>query len=131
MTQLADWLKSYGAALSIIGASITFVVSTILQIIQRRAEAEERQFQAFHRVVESVVSPDPKGGIHYIDRQAAVIFELRHFPRYVDFTERMLARLRKKWVKDQAPHWVEGQAPPDHVLIEEIDLTLKHIENKK
>jgi hypothetical protein len=77
------------------------------------------------------VYPEKNEGTVYIDRQAAIIFELRHFPRYYGFTERMLTRLRNKWVKDQAPHWVKDQAPPDDVLIKEIDLTLEQIRRKK
>jgi hypothetical protein len=77
------------------------------------------------------VHPEQNEGTVYIDRQAAIIFELRHFPRYYDFTERMLTRVRNKWVKDQAPHWVKDQAPPDDVLIKEIDLTLEQIRRKK
>jgi hypothetical protein len=77
------------------------------------------------------VSPERNDGLVYVDRQAAIVFELRQFPRYYGFTERMLGRLRKKWVKEQAPHWAEDQAPPDNVLIDEIDLTLQHIKLRK
>ncbi len=123
MHQLIAWLSSNTAALSILGAAIAFIWSTTQQIAQRRAEADERQFQAFHKIVEQVVSPDPKGGLHYVDRQAAVIFELRHFPRYYDFTERLLVRLKEKWEANPEPH--------AHVLIEEIALTLDHIQKSK
>ncbi|MGA2353777.1 MAG: hypothetical protein ABSG02_04725 [Terriglobales bacterium] len=123
MHQLAGWLSSNTTTLSILGAAAAFIVSTIQQIIQRRDERAERQFQAFHKIVEQVVSPEPKGGLHYVDRQAAVIFELRHFPRYYDFTERMLKRLKGKWVADPQPH--------SDVLIEEIDPALRHIQHSK
>ena len=123
MHQLAGWLSSNTAALSILGAAIAFIWSTTQQIVQRKVEADERQFQAFHRIVERVVSPERTDGLVFIDRQAAVIFELRHFPRYYDFTERMLVKLMKKWVPDGEPY--------SHVLIEEIELTLKHIRQKK
>jgi len=124
MTHLVSWLSSNViSALGIFGAAVAFMVSTWQQVSQRRAEADERQFQAFHNVVEKVVSPAPTEGMFYVDRQAAVIFELRHFPRYFDFTERMLERLRKKWATEEQPH--------SHVLIEEIDLTLKHIQSNK
>ncbi len=123
MHQLIAWFSSNTAALSILGAAIAFIWSTTQQMVQRRAEAAERQFQAFHKIVEKVVSPERTDGRVYIDRQAAVVFELRHFPRYYDFTERMLVRLKKKWAADPAPH--------SHVLIEEIDLTLRHIQQNK
>jgi hypothetical protein len=123
LSQIVTWLSSNTAALSIFGAAVAFIWSTTQQIAQRKADAAERQFQAFHKIVEKVVSPEKTDGVVYIDRQAAVVFELRHFPRYYDFTERMLGRLKKKWIADPAPH--------SDVLIEEIDLTLKHIQQNK
>jgi hypothetical protein len=121
MAQLAGWLSSNTATLSILGAAVAFIWSTTLQVAQRKVEAGERQFQAFHKLVKELVSPDPADGALWIDRQAAVLFELRHFPRYYEFTERMLVRLRSKWV--ETPH---GPA-----LAEEIDGTLKHIQQSK
>jgi hypothetical protein len=103
MHQFAAWLSSNTATLSIFGAAVAFIWSTTQQIVQRRADAAERQFQAFHKIVEKVVTPERTEGLVYIDGQAAVVFELRHFPRYYDFTERMLIRLKKKWVADPAP----------------------------
>jgi hypothetical protein len=122
MTQVANWLSSNTATLSIFGAAVAFVWSTMQQIIQRRAEAEERQFQAFHKIVEQVVSPESKDGSFYRDRQAAVIFELRHFPRYYEFTERLLARLKAKWGAEKLEH--------SDLLLEEIDLSLKYIKKR-
>jgi len=78
------------------GAAIAFIVSTTQQFFQRRAESAERQFQAFHELVKKVVSPEPTDGLFYVDRQAAVVFELRHFPRYYDFTGRFFAKAQKQ-----------------------------------
>jgi hypothetical protein len=118
MHQVVAWLSSNTATLSILGAAIAFVWSTTQQIIQRRAEAREREFQTFHRLVRDLVSPDSADGKIWEDRQAAVAFELRHFPRYYEFTERMLLRLRSIW----------GSWPR---LVEEIDLTLRHIKQNR
>ena len=102
---------------------MAFIWSTSLQITQRKAEAGERQFQAFHKLVKELVSPDSAGEAMWLDRQAAVAFELRHFPRYYEFTERMLVGLKKTWTAEPNVQW--GR------LIEEIDLTLKHIQQNK
>ena len=123
MSQFAHWLSSNTAALSILGAAVAYIWSATQQIVQRRAEADERQFQAFHNIVEKVVSPQPTGGLFYFDRQAAVIFELRHFPRYYEFTERLLTRLRKKWAAEATPN--------TQVLLEEVDLALEHIRENR
>src|SRR5271157_1530981 len=105
------------------GAAVAFIWSTTQQIVQRRAEARERQFQAFHRLVAELVAPDPAHGVTWIDRQAAIIFELRHFKLYYEFIERMLVGLRKKWTADPDFQWPS--------LVEEIDLTLRHIQQSK
>jgi type II secretory pathway pseudopilin PulG len=124
MSQLVTWFSSNtAAALGIFGAAAAFIVSTVLQIFQRRAEANERQFQAYHQLIERLVSRDRDGQPMYVDRQAAVVFELRHFPRYYDFTERLLDRLRSDWVTNTNP------LTP--IMTHEIDLTLEHIKKKK
>ena len=115
MTHFLSWLSSNVlSALGIFGAAVAFMVSTWQQVSQRRAEGDERQFQVFHNIVEKVVSPQPTDGLFYFDRQAAVIFELRHFPRYYEFTERLLTRLKKKWVAEATP--------TTEILLEEVDL---------
>jgi hypothetical protein len=121
--ELVAWLSSNAAALSISGAAIAFIVSTALQVFQRRAEAAEKQFQAYHELLERLVSRGRDG--MYVDRQAAIVFELRHFPRYYDFTERMLVRLKHDWTTDPKT----SANPLTLVMIEEIDLTLKHIQH--
>jgi len=124
MSPLVGWLSSNGATLSIVGAAVAFIVSTIQQFVQRRAEAAERDFQAFHRLIGELVSPDPVSRALWIDRQAAVIFELRlrRFKKYYEFTERTLKGLKENWTGDP-------KSKPR--LIEEIDLTLAYIENHK
>ena len=117
MTQLLAWLSS-NAGLGILGAALAFIVSTIMQVLQRRAEAREREFQAFHKLVKELVSPDSADGMMRLDRQAAVVFELRHFPRYYEFTERMLLGLLQVWARD--PNFQPR-------LRAEIELTLNHI----
>ena len=127
MRQLFAWLSSNTATLSILGAAVAFVWSTAQQIAQREAEADEKQFQAYHELVERLVSRDQGGGPMYVDRQAAIVFELRHFHRYYDFTERMLVRLKHDWTTDPKT----SANPLTPVMIEEVELTLKHLKRNK
>lgn len=55
-----------------------------------------------------------------IDRQVAVVFELRHFPRYYPVTKRILTGLRNSWTQT---------TPGFDRLRAEIDLALAHIES--
>jgi len=105
------------AALSILGAAVAFMTSTWQQVSQRKAEAREREFQTFHRLIKELVAPDPESGKAWIDRQ------LRHFERYYEFTERTLIGLNEKWTADPDFQWPR--------LISEINLTLEHIRRHK
>jgi hypothetical protein len=120
--QLIAWLSTNTAALSIFGAAVAFIWSTYQQVTQRKAEARERDFQAFHRLVKELVSPDSADGVMRLDRQAAVVFELRQLPLYYDFTERMLMGLKKGWA---------GNPDVQSRLIEETDITVKHIQQNR
>jgi hypothetical protein len=123
MTKLLAWLLAHITALSAFGAAIAFIWSVAQFLAQRRRESRERQFETYHRLVKELVSPDSATGTTWIDRQAAVVFELRHFPRYYGFTERMLKGLEEEWGKNPKP----GSAR----LLEEIDLTLAHIRKRR
>jgi hypothetical protein len=108
------WLTSNVAGLSIIGAAVTFIWSVIQFIITRRRDLQFREFEAYHRLMKDLLSGER------VDHQAAIIFELRRFPAYYEFSARMLRRLRADW----AAH------PASKRLIEEIDLTLAFVSKK-
>lgn len=67
MHQLVAWLSSNTAALGIMGAAVAFIWSTTQQMVQRKAEAREREFQNFHKLVKELVSPDSESGTTWID----------------------------------------------------------------
>ncbi len=67
----------------------------------RERESATKQFEAFHRLVKELVEPDEKTNVLYVDRQAAIAFELRHFPRYHAFTLRRLKSFLAKVERDQ------------------------------
>lgn len=82
----------------------------------RHESANSRRY----KLVRDLTLPDPADGKVSIDRGAAVVFELRHFPRYYKFTERMLLSLKERLAANADR--------PALFLIEEIDITLKYIQ---
>jgi hypothetical protein len=120
--ELFAWLGTHSALLSTLGAVAVFIWGVIQFVLQRQHEFRERQFETYHRLVKELVSPDSDSGTMWIDRQAAVIFELRNFHRYHEFTERMLEGLKEKWEKDAAFQWPR--------LLKEVELTLSYIGKK-
>ena len=111
---MLNWLKSNVTGLSIIGAVITFIWPVLQFILTRRHDLQFREFGTYHRLVKELVGGDK------IDHQAAVVFELRHFPRYFECTQRILLGLRETWGGNEK--WSR--------LIQEIDLTLAYIKKK-
>ena len=120
---MLTWLTSHAAALGVLGAAITFVWSAIQFILVRRKEQQAHEFEAFHRLIKELVSPSHDTQVIWIDRQMAVLFELRHFPRYYEVTIRILNGLREKWSADPEFKWPR--------LIEELDITVEYIRHRK
>jgi hypothetical protein len=116
---MAAWLAQNIAALSALGAAMAFVWSAIQFILVRGREQRSQEFEAYHRLIKELVQPDPASQVAWIDRQVAVVFELRHFKRYYPVTGRILNNLRNKFLADPEFQWP--------YLINEIELTLQHI----
>lgn len=121
MEPILEFLKLYGGQLSAIGAALAFIFGVLKFLVERKAEFFWKEFEVFHRLVKDLVEPPSSNGALYIDRQAAVLFELRNFKRYYPYSLRMLKGLKLKWAA--APN----QFPR---LLEELDLTIAHIEKE-
>lgn len=123
MSGILSWLSANAVALGALGTAGTFVWSVLQFAFVRRREQRAHEFEAYHRLIRELVSPDGTNGSMWIDRQIAAIFELRHFPRYFEVTKRILVGLREKWSIDPASTWAR--------LLHEVDLTLQYVQCKK
>ena len=121
MNEALTILTKYGTAFSAIGAAVAFIWSVIQFFSVRAREARVREFETFHRLIKELVEPPSEGAGLYIDRQCAVLFELRFFPRYFSFTLRTLLALKSKW-RESA-----GQFPR---ILEELDITIGFIDKR-
>jgi hypothetical protein len=101
--------------------SIGTLIWTVYKYYDEKKREQNRiEFETFHKLIKELVQPDPDLKITFIDRQAAIVFELRHFKRYYPLSYRTLIGLKNLW-KDK---------PELKRLIEEIDLTLAFLEPK-
>ncbi len=107
-----EWITP--TTLSIIGGVAVFFWPVLQFILTRQREADWREFETYHRLIKELVQPDTGMEHVKLDRQIAVVFELRHFPRYRELTIRLLRGMRASWVANSA----------NKRLIDEIDLTL-------
>ena len=101
--------------------AIAITGSTLLwQIVQfflnKNTEAKSRQFEVYHQLIKELV--EGSGTDVFVDRQCAVVFELRRFKHYRELTTRILEGLRQDW-KD---------SPRFHPRLKnEINLTLDYL----
>jgi hypothetical protein len=84
-------------------AGVTLMWQIIQFSLNKNTEAKSRQFEIYHRLIKELVEPGEKDKT-YIDRQCAVVFELRHFKRYRELTTRILSGLREDWKNDPGFH---------------------------
>ena len=111
---------------------ITFIISSIAGIATffwtayryfdtRKREQDLKEFEIYHKLIKELVQPDKESGSLYVDRQAAILYELRNFKRYYSFSYRTLLGLQEKWTK------VDGRFPR---LLEELELIINFLKEK-
>lgn len=120
---MIEWLLHYLALLSAIGAAIAFIWTVVQFMLVRRREQRVHEFEAYHRLIRELVQPDSESGGTWIDRQVAVVFELRNFKAYYPVTLRILANLHSKFTSDPKFQWP--------YLLAEMDLTTDYIKSRK
>jgi hypothetical protein len=121
MGPVLEFIRLYGAQLSAIGSAAIFLFGVYKYLTERRETHYWKEFEVFHRLVRELVEPPSEGQALFVDRQSAILFELRNFKRYYPYSLRMLKGLRLKW----------SAIPNEFVrLIEELDLTVAFLESK-
>jgi hypothetical protein len=119
---MIEWISQNIPTLSALGASVAFIISVAQFLLVRKREQRVHEFESYHRLIKELVQPDPESKSTWIDRQVAVVYELRHFPRYYPVSHRILKNLQRKFFSDPNFQWP--------YLLDEIGLTLSHIEKK-
>jgi hypothetical protein len=119
---MLSFLAANAAAFGVLGAAVAFAWSVVQFMLIRMRDERHREFELYHRLIKELVALDPETKVMWIDRQCAVMFELRQFKRYDELTLRTLNGLREKWSSD--PGFIFPR------LIEELDLTVVHIESR-
>jgi hypothetical protein len=111
------WLFTHSGVLSVILAAIPILWGSFSYIKIKNKEAKYLQFKTYHDLIRQLVEPEKPGSNLYLDRQIAVIFELREFKKYYPVTLRILQGLKESWTKPAVPLR----------LHQELDLTIKFL----
>lgn len=111
--------------IEIIGLVIAYfgLIVPIYQYLNSKHDDEkEKRFKNFHQLIKDLVQPEAILGVPYLDRQIAIVYELKNLKEYYPVISRILIGLKTQW---HNPPTALGNPR----LIGEIDLTLKYIDN--
>lgn len=120
-----NWVTSNAAALGVVLAATPIVYTMIQFILARRAEAKRVRFETYHSLIKQLVERENPDHPMRLDRQIAVVFELRNFKHYYEVTLRILRGLKADWSSSEY-----GPVEKRARLIAEIDLAIAHISKK-
>ena len=98
---VVTWLTANAQIISIIVAILTAVIPAVWTFVRyldlKNKELQHERFKIYHELIRNLVEPDASGQRMSIDRQIAVVYELRNFKEYFEVTLRMLEGLRETW----------------------------------
>ena len=107
--------------LTLLGVILGIAYQAWTFLDQRKRELRDKRFVIFHGLIRDLVEPTEGKTEIKLDRQVAIIFELRSFPEYGEVTGRILRAWRDHLSK------LTGQEPQFARLITEIDLTMGYL----
>jgi len=116
------WLNSNAGALGLLAAGVPLLWAGWQYLSQKRQELRVAEFEAYHRLIKELVGGDNESTM--VDRQIAVVFELRRFKKYFEVSLRILRGLRENWGRRPDP---EGRLTR---LLKELDISIGYIESK-
>ncbi len=125
LATLWKWLSDNNTALGVVIAALPILWAVVQYIRIKRAEDRRVEFTTFHDLIKQLVERENPDLPMRLDRQIAVIFELRErtFKRYYPVTLRIFEGLKHDW-SDYGP---EGKRSR---LMQEIDLAIADLRRK-
>jgi hypothetical protein len=117
------FVTDHNGALGLMVALGTAIAALHNYFSIKRSEERARKFSNFHQLLQDLNEgkPKPNGdtGGQYIDRQQAIIYELRSFKEYHPVIIRVLNRGVVTWSESDTPHMSD--------LIDEANMTMSFI----
>ncbi len=88
-----NFLNSNSGAIS----SLSIIIAGFWGFIKFREYLKDRRFITYHKLIKELVEGENQKNPLKLDRQIAVIYELRNFPNYFEVSKRILLGLRDYW----------------------------------
>ena len=123
---LWEWLKEYNGTVAIFVSLISGGFALYHYMSIKASEEAARRFTTYHKMIQDLnIGED--GEAQYIDRQMAIVFEMRRFPEYYPVTLRLLKRSLPRW-RTFAQTSSNPSSP--NLLAEEAELTVRYINRR-
>lgn len=117
------WINNNGSGLGVVLVLIPLAWAVFTYLSVKRQELKEQRFQAYHKLIQSLVERERIEIPMSLDRQIAIIFELRNFKEYFPVTLRIFKGLKESWAE-------YGLDKKRERLHEELNLAINYIEKK-
>lgn len=105
-------LNSYSGAVTV----ISVIVGGFWTILKFKEYLKDKRFKTYHELIDELVNEQRQPDRHIkLDRQIAIVYELRNYSNYYPVSKRILNGVRKDWESTNSR------------ILEEIDLTLEFI----
>lgn len=115
-----DSLNNKAGAIGLILSVLTVGWAAWRYLAQKHQELRLEKFKIYHQLIKELVEPDEPGQPKMLDRQVAIIFELRRIPEYFEASLGILKGLRPTW---------DGNLKYKR-LLDEMDVSITKIEKK-
>lgn len=94
--------------------TISIIVGGFWAVIKFREHIKDKRFKTYHELIDELVNEQRQADRKIkLDRQIAIIYELRNFPRYFDVSIRILEGLKQDWDNER--------------ILKEIELSLDYM----
>jgi len=122
LTEIKKFLiDNWANLVGILLAYFALLLPIFKYLQEKRLEEKDKRFLNYHRLIDELAGGSGKDPM--LDRQIAIVFELRNFKEYHPVTLRILTGLKQTWFNPEDPN-------KNKRLLEEISLTEKHIKSK-
>jgi hypothetical protein len=113
---MLSWISVNAPALGTIVTLLAVLFPSVQYVLTKKSEDKKHTFAAYHKLIGDLVdTPNPK-----LDRQIAIIFELRNFKDYFPVSIRLLEGIKEDWINQEIKPRI----------FKEIDLTVNYMKNK-
>jgi len=117
------WVGENSSQLGMLLAVLPIVWAAVQYLWAQRNELKHRRFETYHDLIKSLVQREDPNQPMMLDRQIAIIFELRNFKEYYPVSLRILRGLKESW----SNYGPEEKRPRLQV---ELDESITYIEKK-